>query len=453
MADTDYPITPTAIAVPVLAFITIILDIAPLAWHIRNRNLAASSLVFWVLLPNLMNVINAVIWPTDNTASWWDGSGLCDVEAKLMIALSFVLVASLLCIMRSLARVLDTRRTVLSPSRSQRRQQMIIECLLCFGSPIYSMIAHYIVQPSRYYVFAISGCVTSVDNSWPKLALIYIWPPIMCLVVVYYSVLVIIRMRKYQRDFSDILSSSSSNLTKSRFLRLFILSMTLIAVMLPTQYYVLYRNSAVPLLPYDWSAIHGPDWNTIQFFPSGGTVLFDRWIQIAVGFAIFPFFGLGKDAQVMYRRWLLSMGLGKIFPRLHQQPTRHTSSLTSNQSNSFGSRVRLLFHKRGSVFSLHSHRGSVPASVATLSPIEAQKSFSNLPTISENQGISENPHNMLEKQNSLSPPWLNRFLVKPHFPAPLRSNSSNPNDVRDLERQDTHDHNSTSDFEKFFGMG
>ena len=187
MAQANFPVYSTAVAVPVLALIAFIIDIPPLAWHIRNRNLAASSLVGWVMLSNLMNFINALIWPTDDIANWWTGSGLCDVEVKLMIAITFGFVGSLLCIMRNLAKVLDTKRTILSHSRTEKRKENAFECLLCFGGPVYSIAVHYIVQPSRYYIFAISGCTTSYDNSWPKLVLILIWPPLLSVVVVYYS--------------------------------------------------------------------------------------------------------------------------------------------------------------------------------------------------------------------------------------------------------------------------
>ena len=163
-------------------------------------------------------------------------------------------------------------------------------------------------------------------------------------------------MRKYRKDFSEVLTSSNSNLTKSRFLRLFLLAMTLVAVVLPTQFYVLYRNSVVPLLPYSWAAIHGPEWNNIPLIQSGGTVLFDRWIQVAAGFALFPFFGLGKDAQKMYRQGLLKIGFGRMFPCLHRQShnRRSQNTLTNSLQNSFGSRARLFFHKKESEGSMQS---------------------------------------------------------------------------------------------------
>lgn len=210
MDESAYPVYPSAIAVPILAALALVLDVPPLVWHINRRNLAAASLVFWIMLSNVMNFTNSLIWRTDDISAWWSGAGLCDVEVKLQIASSFGFVGSQVAIMRNLAKVLNTKSTVLSPSRSERRRETALGLMLCFGGPIYAMAIHYIVQPSRYYVFTISGCTVSYDSSWPKLVLILIWPPIMGIVVVYYS-------GKYRRpdyqcvwtDFNKCWSSSA----------------------------------------------------------------------------------------------------------------------------------------------------------------------------------------------------------------------------------------------------
>ena len=163
-------------------------------------------------------------------------------------------------------------------------------------------------------------------------------------------------MHKYRKDFSSILNSSNSDLTKNRFLRLFLVCITLIVVFLPVQAYVLYQNSIVPMLPYSWNLVHGDDWGNIELLPTGGQVIFDRWIQIAFGFAIFIFFGMGHDAREKYRKCLLHIRLDKIFPSLRQssQDRRNLSSSFGSQSSSLGSRTRLLVKKisRSSIITL-----------------------------------------------------------------------------------------------------
>lgn len=79
--------------------------------------------------------------------------------------------------------------------------------------------------------------------------------------------------------------------------------------------------------------------------PTGGVVRFDLWIQIAVGFALFFFFGIGEEALNMYRDWLLRFGFGAIFPGLQPVRTRIPST-ASTTKGFFSSRARIHFSKR-----------------------------------------------------------------------------------------------------------
>lgn len=163
-------------------------------------------------------------------------------------------------------------------------------------------------------------------------------------------------MHRYRKDFSEVLVSSNSNLTKNRFMRLFFLSVSLLLVLLPFQFYTLYRNASFPMLPYTWDLVHGDTWQNIHLVPTGGVVTFDRWIQIAFGFTVFALFGLGHDATAMYRTWLLQIGFGKIFPSLIQpkRAMRNPSSMTRSHTESMSSRTRLFFVKNFSRGSLSS---------------------------------------------------------------------------------------------------
>lgn len=105
----SFPLYPVAVVLPFLAGIVVLLDVPPLIWHIRNRNVAAASLVFWILLLNSFTLSNAIIWPRDDIKSWWGGQGLCDVEVKIFVGGTIALPAALACLMRSLANVLDTK--------------------------------------------------------------------------------------------------------------------------------------------------------------------------------------------------------------------------------------------------------------------------------------------------------------------------------------------------------
>lgn len=174
-----------------------------------------------------------------------------------------------------------------------------------------------------------------------------------------------------------------------------------------------------------------------MLIPTGGKVYYDRWMQLALGFAVFVFFGLGQDAQIMYRKWLLKAGFGRVFPGLHRQPTRRAILPTSSQTGSFGSRTRSFFKDRlfrMSMLSLHSKEDSASASTATLSPVEKQRGFGQLSTINENEpraggALSASTASIDEKDSSTKAPssWLTNFLVDAHLSAPNRRWEANSN--------------------------
>ncbi|KAI9372530.1 pheromone A receptor-domain-containing protein [Aspergillus egyptiacus] len=298
-------------------------------------------MVCWFLVLNLFNIVNAFIWPTDDIANWWDGAGLCDVEVKILTSSYVALPGTLVCLFRSLAYVLDTRRTTLVPSKRQRWRNRAVEILFCVVIPVVAAATHIVYQMNRYFIFAIAGCVATHDESWVSLVLGYMWPLVLCCIASYYCCLVLYRLQRYRREFNDILRSSNSGLSKSRFLRLFFLSFIMLLALIPIQSYMVWNNIylGLPWHQYSWSELHDPAWHQIVMVPTNGEVLFDRWIPISAGFVLFVFFGCGRDASRMYRNFFQHLGLDCCFG-----PIQSTASGSSpqNTADSYGSRARLL---------------------------------------------------------------------------------------------------------------
>ena len=124
--------------------------------------------------------------------------------------------------------------------------------------------------------------------------------------------------------------------------------MVILCIFLPSEAFILHKNASFPLQTYSWAAIHGPEWETIIEEPSFGTVIFDRWIRIAAGFAIFLAFGLGAEATSAYRRWLLKFGFARIFPSLNRPrvPRQNFNSSTDTSGKeSYASRAKLWARK------------------------------------------------------------------------------------------------------------
>jgi pheromone a factor receptor len=176
-----------AVILPALALPAVLLDIPPMIWHFSQRNIAAGSLMAWIILLNLMCFINPLIWPRDNLDDWWDGNVFCDVQARIQVGAVVALASCTAMIMRRLARVMDTRNITVAPSRSTRVREKSLEILWCWGYPIFMMVVYYIVQPVRYFIFGISGCYFAYDSSWPSLVVSYMWNPITMCVAAYYA--------------------------------------------------------------------------------------------------------------------------------------------------------------------------------------------------------------------------------------------------------------------------
>lgn len=320
--------SPSATLLPILAIIAGFVCLPILVMHIKSHNLAASVLVFWIVLENVFNFINPLIWPTADESSWWLGYGLCDVEVKLELAASLAYIGAVVCIYRRLARVLDTSRIVLVASPAQRWRHIALEIVLCFGLPIYIMVAHYIVQPSRYYLVPVEGCLPSFSNCWPSIVLVYIWPVVLWIVAAIYCTMIAHRLVKCRREFSDILSASQSQLNKSRFIRLFALATTLSLIFLPLavdlfvgNIHISVENERFGGISFSWETIHRPGWtDDIALVRSDdtayGTVNFDHWLQVTTGYVVFLSFGFGQDALLMYRDLWTKLGsLRVLFTR------------------------------------------------------------------------------------------------------------------------------------------
>ncbi|KAK2749825.1 a-factor receptor [Myotisia sp. PD_48] len=336
------------IALSVVSLIALLLCFPPLGWHCRNKNFPAACLIFWFIVQNFYNFVNPFIWPTDDVASWWMGYGYCDIQAKFISGSGVGIAGPLVCIFRSLAKVLDTDHTSLVPSKGERRRTLIFEVTFCVLIPIIIMALQFIVQENRYEIFAIIGCMPSYHQSWVSLVVGYIWPPLVLGIAAVYCAIVLFRLVKYKREFANIVSMNSTT-KKSRFVRLLTLSLVMFFGSFPVQIYVFYLNvtSFQPWGPFSWSKVHGPDWQKIIPHPMYGQVFYDRWIQATAGFLLFIFFGFGTDATLMYRSVLLKLGFGYCFPWLdhpHLSDGRQGSS--STRFGSISSRARLAFGRK-----------------------------------------------------------------------------------------------------------
>ncbi|RMZ69732.1 a-pheromone receptor [Pyrenophora seminiperda CCB06] len=322
------PLYPAAVVFPVLGFISWIICIPSMVWHFQQSNVAMASFILWIILQNFFNSINPLIWPRDNLVDWWDGSVWCDIQARLQVGCGVGLAVSSALIVRKLANVMDTRNITISSSSGSKTKERVWEAVWCWGTPFFLMVIYFIIQPVRYMIYGITGCIAAYDTSWPSIPVLFLWAPVAMCFAAYWAALLVYRLYRYRRDFHRLVTSRNS--TKSRFIRLFILSMVVILVYLVYSIYLLVQVCLVVTDPYSWSNVHDPvRFNTIMRIPVYGQVNMDKWIQIVTGFVIFALFGTGVDAHNLYKRILVSVGAGRIWPSLYEE-SQHGGSCTPN---------------------------------------------------------------------------------------------------------------------------
>lgn len=121
------------------------------------------------------------------------------------------------------------------------------------------------------------------------------------------------------------------------------MSSSLLIIYTPVSIYFFYVNLNITWIPYDWAAIHDPElWNVIIFLPIMGARTFDRWVPVALSVFVFIYFGLGGDSIDIYRRWMKTIGLQKVFPSLNAPRKSYSNSNTT----SYMSRVSLISKAR-----------------------------------------------------------------------------------------------------------
>jgi pheromone a factor receptor len=145
---------------------------------------------------------------------------------------------------------------------------------------------------------------------------------------------------------------AARNTTKSRFIRLFIICIIVVFVYVPYTIWLLASISKAIVDPYSWSRVHDPErFNSIVKVPSYGIVTIDKWGQIATGYVVFFIFGTGSDAYITYKKMLVTIGIGRIFPDLYNQSKNGVPAPSSfinarTWTNSISSKARSMFWSR-----------------------------------------------------------------------------------------------------------
>lgn len=294
-----------------LSFIAFAILLPPFCWHCKSRNTPAAALIFWLLYSNLNSFIGAIIWSSDDFYLKYDGKGFCDVLSKLNSGSNSGKICAAACIAIHLFLVLKGASHQLINNKSTKK--IIMDLSICFATPIFVMSTIFIVETRRIAIVRYTGCSRLYAPDWVSVVIYHIWNLIWSTVAVTFAILTVILYFRKKYDVKDLLKCTNSGLNIKRFARLLIFSLLIIFTLLPISAYLIALDAPNFGGAYEWSLVHGPDWNETAFFDLGATGLYEKYIDIGVSVIAFLLFGLGTDAVSMYKIWLINIKLGKVF--------------------------------------------------------------------------------------------------------------------------------------------
>ncbi|KAM3512326.1 hypothetical protein MY11210_004039 [Beauveria gryllotalpidicola] len=328
----------------VLAIIANLVCLVPLRLLYRNGEFAAVVFITVVETKNIFTIVKAALWHTDDMETWWPGYGLCDIEQFVYNGCAGIYVTCLLAIMRNLAHQVGVLRAHPLTVQEKRRRNFI-QALIIFPLPIVQLAFTWPLAAQRYAVGTLMGCAWVPSSTWPYLVFFIIAQLVVSVVAGIYAVITFFRFRQVAKATSSALASNRAAFLRSQRTkrRLYLMVMSILVPFLPITITLCFVNVQAlgALRPFNFNEIHHPKtslpWETIIYIPSRfndfGSIN-NGYISIFTAVPIFLFFGMTKDAINSYRIVMLYLGLGKIWPNLHNEydPDRSVIMQTASSS-------------------------------------------------------------------------------------------------------------------------
>ncbi|KAL1743073.1 pheromone A receptor-domain-containing protein [Schizophyllum fasciatum] len=286
------------VAFAFFAFVTFLLVLVPLPWHLQAWNSGVCIYICWVAVGSLILYVDAVVWNgniNDPLPAW------CDFSGRLMIAVPYGVEAATLCIHRRLYHI--CRASDVS-SKTSKRRWVIVDMLIAVVLPCIIMGLQFIVQGHRYDIYENYGCMLNTYMTGPAI-LILRGPPILFGVVSGVYCILLIRIFTQRRQRANVTGPISRGIC----LRLIMLSAATLLFTVSLNLYTLVQNTRYGVATWiSWDDTHYDFWRVEAYTdemwraaPGAGGLEASRWMFVVSGLVVFAFFGLGEEARKHYR--------------------------------------------------------------------------------------------------------------------------------------------------------
>jgi pheromone a factor receptor len=182
----DYPFT-TATGVATLLCI----PIAYFTFKSASHPLATSLLIGWIFIENLLFFVDSIIWSGGNPDEWWDGKIYCDINSRVKSVWMIGVPGAAIGMCRFLA---DATKSQAGDEQGylKKRRRNLIDFTLGILLPLLNAGLKFIVNPQRYSIIGVQGCIGLTQPVWLAFPLYYLWTPILSFVAAVYAGTIII---------------------------------------------------------------------------------------------------------------------------------------------------------------------------------------------------------------------------------------------------------------------
>ncbi|EIN05686.1 fungal pheromone STE3G-protein-coupled receptor, partial [Punctularia strigosozonata HHB-11173 SS5] len=117
------------------------------------RNVPAATMTSWLLVANIAQAVNTVIWSgkVNVIAPVW-----CDIVTPVVLATSIAVLGAILCVCARLELLSSSRR--LPHSTNSKRIETVVRIIFCILLPLFYAALHLVVQDHRFVIIEDFGC-------------------------------------------------------------------------------------------------------------------------------------------------------------------------------------------------------------------------------------------------------------------------------------------------------
>ncbi|KLO16518.1 STE3-domain-containing protein [Schizopora paradoxa] len=299
MQDPSYPFFPIAF------FLSFILVLVPLPWHLQAWNVGTVMYIVWTALACLNQFINSIVWRNDAIVRI---APYCDISIRFVVASSVAIPAASLTISRRLYHI--SRVQAVMQSAKEKRREMIIDLSVCLGLPAFVTIIWYFVQGHRFDILEQVGCLPATFNTLPAYFLLWSWPLILGGISMVYCSMTLYHFLKRRREMNQFLSNNSM-ISFSRYFRLMALASMDAFLTVPLGTFAIIINVRQGVQP--WAGLADAHWGfsridqvpALLWHLSQPTVIslyLNRVFVIVCALVFFSFFGFADECRKNYAR-------------------------------------------------------------------------------------------------------------------------------------------------------